>query len=200
VVTTSRQNNLPSPLDPASYKSWLRLRDQQPGAETPSPSLSDTDNMPSPVLPPPPPPTQSTTPLPSDPPPPEPKYPTTFSHIVDLITRNQPIPGIETIPDIVLGTELSAPNTVPARKKPWESATATAPPEEASREGQEASASERPLFGGLLGPLKKMERGDSSDLKPIPVETKTPSWQELVEKDATGQAARGGDSPVAHAT
>jgi hypothetical protein len=200
VITTNRQNNLPSPIDPASYKSWLRVRDQQPSAETPSPSLSDTDNMPSPFPPPPPPPpTQSTTPLPSDPPPPSPKYPTTFTHIVDLITRNQPIPGIETIPDIVLGTELSAPNTVPARKKPWETATATAQPEEAPPEGQEASASGRPLFGGLLGPLKK-EMGDPSDLKPVPVETVTPSWQELAEGVAAGQAAQGGDAPVAHAT
>jgi hypothetical protein len=156
--------------------------------------------MPSPFPPPPPPPpTQSTTPLPSDPPPPSPKYPTTFTHIVDLITRNQPIPGIETIPDIVLGTELSAPNTVPARKKPWETAAATAQPEEAPPEGQEASASGRPLFGGLLGPLKE-EMGDPSDLKPVPVETMTPSWQELAEGVAAGQAAQGGDAPVAHAT
>jgi hypothetical protein len=199
VITTNRQNNLPSPLDPASYKSWLRVRDQQPGAATPSPSISDTDNTPSPLPPPPPPPTQSTTPLPSDPRPPSPKYPTTFTHIVDLITRNQPIPGIETIPDIVLGTELSAPNTVPARKKPWETATATAQPEEPPPEGQEASASERPLFGGLLGPLTKKEMGDPSDLKPVPVETTTPSWQELAE-GAAGQAAQGGDAPVASAT
>ena len=47
--------------------------------------------------------------------PPQPSYPTSFSHIVDLITRNQPIPGIETIPDIVLGTDKAAPNTVPPR-------------------------------------------------------------------------------------
>jgi hypothetical protein len=76
-----------------------------------------------------------------------------------------------------------------------------AQPEEAPPEGQEtsASASEKPLFGGLLGPLKK-GMGDPSDLTPVPVETTTPSWQELAEEGATGQVAQGGDAPVAHVT
>lgn len=42
--------------------------------------------------------------------------------------------------------------------------------------------------------------GDPSDLTPVLVETTTPSWQELAEEVAAGQAAQGGDAPVAHAT
>ena len=51
---------------------------------------------------------------------PQPPYPTSFSSIVDLITRNQPIPGIEEIPDTVLEASLSPPNKTPWRRKPWE--------------------------------------------------------------------------------
>lgn len=46
-------------------------------------------------------------------------YPTSFAHIVELITTGQPIPGIKEIPPTVLegqGTEATAPK----RKKPWE--------------------------------------------------------------------------------
>ncbi|KAF2837109.1 hypothetical protein M501DRAFT_1006994 [Patellaria atrata CBS 101060] len=50
-------------------------------------------------------------------------YPTSFAHIVDLITTGRPIPGIKEIADTVLegqGTQSSKP----LRKKPWEN-TAT---------------------------------------------------------------------------
>ena len=61
------------------------------------------------------------TPEPNPPfPQPQPPYPTSFSSIVDLITRNQPIPGIEEIPDTVLEASLSPPNKTPWRRKPWE--------------------------------------------------------------------------------
>ncbi|TKA49869.1 hypothetical protein B0A49_08302 [Cryomyces minteri] len=46
-------------------------------------------------------------------------YPTSFAHIVDLITTGQPIPGIKEIPPTVLegqGTQSSTSR----RKKPWE--------------------------------------------------------------------------------
>ncbi|TKA62700.1 hypothetical protein B0A49_08050 [Cryomyces minteri] len=46
-------------------------------------------------------------------------YPTSFAHIVDLITTGQPIPGIREIPPTVLegqGTQSSTSR----RKKPWE--------------------------------------------------------------------------------
>jgi hypothetical protein len=46
-------------------------------------------------------------------------YPTSFAHIVELITSGQPVPGIKEIP----GTVLTGQGTEPAkqrRKKPWE--------------------------------------------------------------------------------
>jgi hypothetical protein len=53
---------------------------------------------------------------PNEPPAP---YPTSFAHIVELVTTGQPIPGIKQIPDTVLtgqGTE----SMKAKRKKPWE--------------------------------------------------------------------------------
>lgn len=50
----------------------------------------------------------------------QPQYPTSFASVVDLITRNQPIPGIEEIPDTVLDASLSKPDKAPRRRKPWE--------------------------------------------------------------------------------
>jgi hypothetical protein len=53
---------------------------------------------------------------PSEPPAP---YPTSFAHIVELITTGQPIPGIKEIPNTVLegqGTQAEKPK----RRKPWE--------------------------------------------------------------------------------
>ena len=50
---------------------------------------------------------------------PEPTYPTSFAHIVELITTGQPIPGIQEIPDTVLeGHDISSER--PRRRKPWE--------------------------------------------------------------------------------
>jgi Family of unknown function (DUF5572) len=46
-------------------------------------------------------------------------YPTSFAHIVELITTGQPIPGIKEIPDTVLEGEKSE-STAARRKKPWE--------------------------------------------------------------------------------
>jgi hypothetical protein len=46
-------------------------------------------------------------------------YPTSFAHIVELITSGQPVPGIKEIPNTVLegqGTE----SVKARRKKPWE--------------------------------------------------------------------------------
>lgn len=53
---------------------------------------------------------------PNEPPAP---YPTSFAHIVDLITSGKPVPGIKEIPNTVLtgqGTEAAKAR----RKKPWE--------------------------------------------------------------------------------
>jgi hypothetical protein len=53
---------------------------------------------------------------PSEPPAP---YPTSFAHIVELVTTGQPIPGIKDIPSTVLvGQGTQAEKT--RRKKPWE--------------------------------------------------------------------------------
>ncbi|KAF2128998.1 hypothetical protein P153DRAFT_292286 [Dothidotthia symphoricarpi CBS 119687] len=46
-------------------------------------------------------------------------YPTTFAHIVDLITTGQPIPGIKDIPNTVLEGQGTQPEKT-RRKKPWE--------------------------------------------------------------------------------
>lgn len=49
----------------------------------------------------------------------EPAYPSSFAHIVELITNNQPIPGIEDIPDTIL-TGHDEPSKATRRRKPWE--------------------------------------------------------------------------------
>ena len=46
-------------------------------------------------------------------------YPSSFSRIVDLITKGEPIPGIKEIPDTLLVGQESSPATA-KRKKPWE--------------------------------------------------------------------------------
>lgn len=46
-------------------------------------------------------------------------YPSSFSQIVDLITKGEPIPGIKEIPNTLLLGQDSAPSTA-KRKKPWE--------------------------------------------------------------------------------
>lgn len=46
-------------------------------------------------------------------------YPSSFSQIVDLITKGEPIPGIREIPDTLLVGQESSPATA-KRKKPWE--------------------------------------------------------------------------------
>lgn len=51
---------------------------------------------------------------------PEPPYPSSFAALVELITNNKPIPGIEQIPDTVLDPGSSLPDRTPQRRKPWE--------------------------------------------------------------------------------
>ncbi|KAJ4347914.1 uncharacterized protein N0V89_009286 [Didymosphaeria variabile] len=46
-------------------------------------------------------------------------YPTSFAHIVELVTTGQPIPGIKEIPDTLL-TGQSSEATKSKRRKPWE--------------------------------------------------------------------------------
>ncbi|RAL07320.1 DUF5572 domain-containing protein [Aspergillus homomorphus CBS 101889] len=49
----------------------------------------------------------------------EPAYPSSFAHIVELITTGQPIPGIQQVPDTVLSGQ-DTPSTKSKRRKPWE--------------------------------------------------------------------------------
>lgn len=49
----------------------------------------------------------------------EPTYPSSFAHIVELITTGQPVPGIQQIPDTIL-TGHDTPSTKQRRRKPWE--------------------------------------------------------------------------------
>ncbi|KAF1965850.1 hypothetical protein BU23DRAFT_560707 [Bimuria novae-zelandiae CBS 107.79] len=46
-------------------------------------------------------------------------YPTSFAHIVELVTTGQPIPGIKEIPDTLL-TGQASEATQSKRRKPWE--------------------------------------------------------------------------------
>ncbi|KAF2443874.1 hypothetical protein P171DRAFT_464452 [Karstenula rhodostoma CBS 690.94] len=46
-------------------------------------------------------------------------YPTSFAHIVELVTTGQPIPGIKEIPDTLL-TGQASQATQSRRRKPWE--------------------------------------------------------------------------------
>ncbi|KAG9195001.1 hypothetical protein G6011_00121 [Alternaria panax] len=84
-----------------------------PNASTTSLSIGTTGQLPPSTEPAgilPPPTTASEPPAP---------YPTSFAHIVELITSGKPVPGIKEIPPTVLegqGTQA----TKPKRKKPWE--------------------------------------------------------------------------------
>lgn len=46
-------------------------------------------------------------------------YPTSFAHIVELVTTGQPIPGIKEIPNTILSGQASEA-TQTKRRKPWE--------------------------------------------------------------------------------
>lgn len=58
-------------------------------------------------------------PTPSNPSEPPAPYPTSFAHIVELITSGQPVPGIKDIPSTVLEGQGTQPEKA-RRKKPWE--------------------------------------------------------------------------------
>ncbi|KAF1917798.1 hypothetical protein BDU57DRAFT_537447 [Ampelomyces quisqualis] len=52
-------------------------------------------------------------------------YPTSFAHVVELITSGQPVPGIKEIPPTVLQGQGTEPGKA-RRKKPWEKDESTA--------------------------------------------------------------------------
>lgn len=57
----------------------------------------------------------------------EPSYPTSFSHIVALITSGQPIQGIQQVPNTVLSGK-DKPPAISRRPKPWENNNASNTP------------------------------------------------------------------------
>ncbi|KAJ5560111.1 hypothetical protein N7513_002510 [Penicillium frequentans] len=97
----SRKENVSPSIDFTAYKSWLIASSPCEPHESSGPA--DSSNAPD-------------SERPADT---EPTYPSSFAHIVELITTGQPIPGIEQIPDTVLtGHDISSEK--PRRRKPWE--------------------------------------------------------------------------------
>ncbi|ERF77068.1 hypothetical protein EPUS_06286 [Endocarpon pusillum Z07020] len=94
--TSSPNSNSKSDLDPSTRPTTSSTSSSNPSQQTST--ATSTDETTQPAAP----------------------YPTNFSSIVDLITRGQPIPGIENIPDTVLDPSLSQPDSTPQRRKPWE--------------------------------------------------------------------------------
>ncbi|RWQ91787.1 hypothetical protein C8Q69DRAFT_393996, partial [Paecilomyces variotii] len=94
----SRKENLTPPLDFSVYRNWLRSTSASASASAQSPNEAQEQGSKS-----------------QD----EPAYPSSFAHIVELITTGQPVPGIQEIPDTVL-TGQEAPSTREKRRKPWE--------------------------------------------------------------------------------
>ncbi|KAI8943386.1 hypothetical protein NX059_001399 [Plenodomus lindquistii] len=130
----SRKYN--TPIDFESYKSYRQALNRPPpppptttgpiapsildtlpisddaSTSTTTSSTSTTTPTPSTLLPK----TSTTTTPPSEQPAP---YPTSFAHIVDLISSGKPIPGIKEIPPTVLEGQGSTA-TRERRRKPWE--------------------------------------------------------------------------------
>ncbi|KAL3459872.1 hypothetical protein BJX64DRAFT_290868 [Aspergillus heterothallicus] len=119
----ARKINIVSPIVVADYKSWLEARtasnnfvNQLRVTETPeyepskTVSLSHASTYPE---------QQPTRPLSQ-----EPAYPTSFAHIVELITTGQPVPGIQQVPDTLL-TGQGAASAKSKRRKPWEKEEST---------------------------------------------------------------------------
>ncbi|CAG8402648.1 unnamed protein product [Penicillium salamii] len=106
----SRKEQLSPAVDFAAFKSWLG-KDTTESAHTSTESPNPTGDG-----------TGSNA---------EPAYPSSFAHIVELITTGQPIPGIQEIPDTVLtGHDLASEK--PRRRKPWEKDEVDSPVETAS--------------------------------------------------------------------
>ncbi|KAL2794189.1 hypothetical protein BJX66DRAFT_206803 [Aspergillus keveii] len=113
----TRKANLASPLNVADYKLWLGARVGSDTLGEQSYNSATTGNISSVTAAPSPPTNSDQQPAQSSSQ--EPTYPTSFSHIVELITTGQPIPGIQEIPDTLL-TGQGAASEKPKRRKPWE--------------------------------------------------------------------------------
>ncbi|KIW92852.1 uncharacterized protein Z519_06701 [Cladophialophora bantiana CBS 173.52] len=92
----------------------------------------------------------------------DPPYPTSFAAIVDLITRNLPVPGIEEIPPTVLEPGSSKIDKTPRRKKPWEKDVDATPSEKQQPEVKEVT----PLEAGDAQATNRS--GQSDEARPEP--------------------------------
>ena len=136
----SRKVGLPQPINVEAYKAWLssqnaqldRVASVEPPVQTESPiprphaptplsaaAATTLTVQPHQQLSTPEPQSTSQTVPQAEPTPP---YPTSFADIVDLITQNKPVPGIEEIPTTVLELGSSKRDTATRRRKPWETA------------------------------------------------------------------------------
>jgi hypothetical protein len=115
MLTDSRKYN--TNIDFDSYKAYRNARGRPP----PTPPTSNGTQDPLHIAPPPSAVDASGGVMPgaadaNEPPAP---YPTSFAHIVELITTGQPIPGIKEIPSTILTGQGTEPAKA-QRKKPWE--------------------------------------------------------------------------------
>ncbi|KAJ5164688.1 uncharacterized protein N7500_006518 [Penicillium coprophilum] len=113
----SRKEKLTPAIDFAAFKAWLVSRATEQGLGNTDLQISEASDP--------------STSGPESSTHPEPAYPSSFAHIVELITTGQPIPGIQDIPDTVLsGHDISSEK--PRRRKPWEKDEVPASDETAS--------------------------------------------------------------------
>lgn len=102
---TCRKEKITPPINFTAYKAWLAGESSE---SNPVPEQSNESSTESAAVA-----TTESSALP------EPAYPTSFAHIVELITTGKPVPGIQQIPDTVLeGHDISSER--PRRRKPWE--------------------------------------------------------------------------------
>jgi hypothetical protein len=112
-------------VDFTSYKAYREARNRPPPTPPASTGIQASSVTDEPF-----PPAKDDTaggimPAPANPNEPPAPYPTSFAHIVELITSGKPVPGIKEIPPIILegqGTQA----TKPKRRKPWEKDDAAA--------------------------------------------------------------------------
>lgn len=105
------KKSIQPPIDLSTYKSWLFSRSLSSPESQPSQSTASASTTTETA-------TAATNPSPASTTA-EPSYPSSFAHIVELITTGQPIPGIQQIPETVLAGK-EGPSTAARRRKPWE--------------------------------------------------------------------------------
>ncbi|KAI1615376.1 hypothetical protein EDD36DRAFT_187561 [Exophiala viscosa] len=191
------------PIDPNAYSAWVQTQSlqqiqqdhpshlsfiQQAAPTTLSPDLDGT-SLPAaaPAQPttltstsavPPQSQTQTQTQPPSSEP--EPPYPTSFAAIIDLITRNVPIPGIEEIPTTILEPGSSKIDKNPRRKKPWEKdaeTSTTSPAAEAAEVQTETPA--------------QTEAGTETEVEPAATDEDVPTTAAMINVNGHKETGQG---------